>query len=108
MGKDGGAAPSAIRVDGGMAVNDWVMQFLADQLAIPVERPRVTETTALGAAYLAGWGAGGYASTAEIARRWTCERRFRPSGRAGGRGSERERLYQGWREAVQRVRGTGA
>ncbi len=101
MGKDGGAAPSAIRVDGGMAVNDWVMQFLADQLAIPVERPRVTETTALGAAYLAGLGAGVYASTAEIARRWKSERRFRPVAKQG---AQRERLYRGWRQAVQRVR----
>ncbi len=100
MRRDGGAKPSAIRVDGGMAVNDWVMQFLADQLAIPVERPRVTETTALGAACLAGLGAGVYASTAEIARRWKSERRFRPQARGG----EREQLYKGWRQAVRRVR----
>ncbi len=100
MSKDGGAKPSAIRVDGGMAVNDWVMQFLADQLAIPVERPRVTETTALGAAYLAGLGAGVYASTAEIARHWQSECRFRPA----KRGPAHERLYRGWRQAVRRVR----
>ncbi len=103
MGRDGGAKPSAIRVDGGMAVNDWVMQFLADQLAIPVERPRVTETTALGAAYLAGLGAGVYVSTAEIARRWKSQRRFRPAGPS----TDRERLYQGWRRAVRRVRSDG-
>ncbi|MBM3564734.1 MAG: glycerol kinase GlpK [Alphaproteobacteria bacterium] len=100
MERDAGARPAAIRVDGGMAVNDWVMQFLADQIAIPVERPRVTETTALGAAYLAGLGAGVYASTAEITKRWARERRFRPA----AQGTERERLYKGWRRAVERVR----
>ncbi len=92
--------PSAIRVDGGMAVNNWVMQFLADQLDIPVERPEVTETTALGAAYLAGLTTGVFSSTADIAGRWKRERLFTPAMAA----KERDRLYAGWRAAVERVR----
>ena len=54
MASDGAASPTTLRVDGGLTRNDWAMQFLADMLAIPVERPEITETTALGAAYLAG------------------------------------------------------
>jgi glycerol kinase len=100
MRADGATDPAAIRVDGGMAVNDWVMQFLADQLDVPVERPGVTETTALGAACLAGLATGVFASTDEIARRWRRERRFEPSTQAGAR----DALYAGWREAVARVR----
>ncbi|MBI3452947.1 MAG: glycerol kinase [Rhodospirillales bacterium] len=100
MAADGAAKPAAIRVDGGMAASDWTMQFLADQLATPVERPAVTETTALGAAYLAGLASGVFSSTADIARRWRRERRFEPAmGKA-----VRERLYAGWQDAVRRVR----
>jgi glycerol kinase len=101
--EEDGAHPAALRVDGGMAVNDWVMQFLADQLGIAVERPAVTETTALGAAYLAGLGAGVFTSTAEIARRWKRERIFEPQMAA----ERRARLYAGWRDAVRRVRTRG-
>jgi len=95
-----GARPAALRVDGGMAVNDWVMQFLADQLGVPVERPVVTETTAWGAACLAGLGTGLFASTAEIAARWRRERVFKPQ---GGK-KQRDQLYAGWLDAVRRVR----
>ena len=94
------APPSALRVDGGMAANDWLMQYLADILDVPVERPAVTETTALGAACLAGLGAGIYRSLDEVAALWRREAGFAPA-MAGG---ERERLYGGWREAVARVR----
>ncbi|MDD3444784.1 MAG: glycerol kinase GlpK [Zavarzinia sp.] len=103
IGKDlaaeGRPAPTALRVDGGMVVNDWAMQCLADMLAIPVERPRVTETTALGAAFLAGLGAGIYDSTDAIGKAWRLERRFEP------RLGEDERLarLQGWHRAVDRV-----
>jgi glycerol kinase len=100
MAKDRAATPAAIRVDGGMAVNDWTMQFLADQLGIPVERPALTETTAFGAACLAGLGVGLFASTAEIARRWRRERVFRPAMDA----KQRDALYAGWQDAVRRVR----
>ena len=102
--QEDGAKPAALRVDGGMAVNDWVMQFLADQLAMPVERPVVTETTALGAAYLAGLGAGIFASTEEIGARWKRQRAFEPAMKA----EERAALYAGWQAAVGRVRTTGS
>jgi glycerol kinase len=95
-----GAKPSAIRVDGGMVGNDWVMQFLADQLGIPVERPQVTETTALGAACLAGLATGVFASIDDIARRWRSDRRFAPA----PAGKRRDQLYAGWQRAVKRVR----
>jgi glycerol kinase len=99
MAEDG-VAPAAIRVDGGMVVNDWVMQFLADQLGIAVERPTVTETTALGAAYLAGLATGVFGSTDDIAGRWRCERRFVPAMTE----DKRAKLYAGWQQAVRRVR----
>ena len=98
--QEDGAKPAALRVDGGMAVNDWVMQFLADQLAMPVERPVVTETTALGAAYLAGLGAGVFASPEDIARQWKRQREFKPAMKT----AERNQLYAGWQAAVARVR----
>jgi len=83
MGRDavraGGAAVSELRVDGGACVNDLLMQFQADLLGIPVVRPAVTETTALGAAYLAGLSTGVYHSTNELADLWRAERRFLPT-----------------------------
>ena len=75
----GGAPVSELRVDGGASVNDLLMQFQADLLGIPVVRPRVTETTALGAAYLAGLATGVYASRDEVAAQWQAERRFLPT-----------------------------
>jgi glycerol kinase len=83
-----------------MVGNDWVMQFLADQLGIPVERPQVTETTALGAACLAGLATGVFASIDDIARRWRSDRRFAPA----PAGKRRDQLYAGWQRAVKRVR----
>jgi len=104
MRQDGGTDLKALRVDGGMAGNDWVMQFLADILDLPVERPVVTETTALGAAYLAGLQAGIFTSTDDIARRWQRDRLFEPRMKA----DQREALYAGWQAAVARVRSAGA
>ena len=76
---DAGSAPvSELRVDGGACVNDLLMQFQADLLGIPVVRPRVIETTALGAAYLAGLSTGVYANTDELSTLWRAERRFSP------------------------------
>jgi glycerol kinase len=75
----GAAAVSELRVDGGASVNDALMQFQADLLGIPVIRPAITETTALGAAYLAGLGCGVWAGTAELAKLWAVERRFEPA-----------------------------
>ncbi|MFO1050058.1 MAG: glycerol kinase GlpK [Geminicoccaceae bacterium] len=95
-----GAGLGTLRVDGGMVVNDWLCQFLADMLDRPVERPAVIETTALGAAYLAGLAAGVFGSLDEIARAWRLERRFEPRMPA----NERARLLEGWRRAVARVR----
>ncbi|PWR19724.1 glycerol kinase GlpK [Zavarzinia compransoris] len=89
----------SLRVDGGMVVNDWAMQFLADTLGLPVERPKVTETTALGAAFLAGLGAGIYDTTAAIADAWRLERRFEPQMGA----DERAARWDGWQKAVARV-----
>ena len=95
-----GARLQELRVDGGMAVNDWVMQFLADILNVPVDRPRITETTALGAAYLAGLQVGVYQGLDDIAELWDRERRFQPAMAPG----LRESLYAGWEDAVERVR----
>ncbi|MGI9436539.1 MAG: FGGY family carbohydrate kinase, partial [Geminicoccaceae bacterium] len=96
----GNGRPTAVRVDGGMVANDWVCQFLADMLDLPVERPMVTETTALGAAYLAGLETGVYASKEAISQAWRTDRRFEPAMSA----SMREQLYRGWQDAVCRVR----
>ena len=74
-----GHTPSELRVDGGASVNDLLMQFQADLLGIPVVRPAVTETTALGAAYLAGLAVGVYGGLDELARQWRAERRFEPA-----------------------------
>ncbi len=90
----------AVRVDGGMVANDWLCQFLADLLDRPVERPAVTETTALGAACLAGLAVGLYPSLDAISEGWRLERRFEPRMSA----SERRRLYAGWQDAVRRTR----
>ena len=100
MKADGSAAPSALRVDGGMVVNNWVMQFLTDILGVSVERPEVTETTALGVAYMAGLKAGIYASLDEIATQWHCQRSFQPQLAE----ARRDDLYAGWQDAVRRVR----
>jgi glycerol kinase len=100
MERDAGIRARELRVDGGAARNDFLMQFQADILGIPVVRPVVTETTALGAAYLAGLAVGFWKSRREIAAQWQEERRFEPRLKR----SERERLYEGWQEAVARVR----
>ena len=100
MAGDGAAPPAALRVDGGMIGNDWAMQFLADILDLPVERPVQAETTALGAAMLAGVQAGLMGSPTDLAQRWQREARFDPAMSA----PERTRRYHGWRDAVRRTR----
>jgi glycerol kinase len=90
---------TVIRVDGGMSASDWTMQFLADILAAPVDRPGYLETTALGAGYLAGMAAGLYADAATFAARWTAERRFEPAMTE----RQRDQKYRGWRDAVARA-----
>ena len=100
MAKDvvaaGGAPVAELRVDGGASVNDLLMQFQADLLGIPVVRPKVVETTALGAAYLAGLACGVYAGTDELAAQWQAERTFHPT-MPRARASE---LMQRWDHAV--------
>ena len=103
MAADGAAPPRALRVDGGMVANDWVLQFLADILGCAVERPVVTETTALGAACLAGLKSGFYDGTDGIARTWASSGLFEPQMAA----EERERRYTGWQDAVRRVHSDG-
>ena len=92
-------AETVLRVDGGMVANDWTLQFLADVLDAPVDRPVVLETTALGAAYLAGLAAGLCPPPAEFAAAWRRDRRFTPTMPAAAR----EAKLAGWRDAVGRV-----
>ena len=103
MGRDvqaaGGTPPAELRVDGGACVNDLLMQFQADLLGIPVVRPKVIETTALGAAYLAGLAVGVYGSLDELAAQWQVERRFHPT-MARERAAE---LMSAWERAVRQT-----
>jgi glycerol kinase len=99
-----GAADTVLRVDGGMTASDWTMQFLADIIGAPVDRPKVLETTALGAAWLAGMRAGLYPAPAEFARSWALDRRFEPAMDE----TTREAKYAGWRDAVRRTLSGGA
>lgn len=92
-------ANTVLRVDGGMAVSDWTMQRLADLLDAPVDRPVIQETTALGAAYLAGLGAGVYPEPARFADNWRLERRFKPNMSA----ATRTRKLKGWAAAMRGV-----
>ena len=101
MAEDG-LRPNVIRVDGGMVANDWFLQFLADTLDIPVERPRNVESTVLGAAFLAGYRAGLVAAPTDMAALWERDALFAPRMDA----DRRERLLGGWRDAVRRVRST--
>ena len=94
-----GIKPASLRVDGGMVVNNWLVQFLADTLGVAIERPQVTETTALGAAYLAGLQAGAYESLEQVAELWHNEAHFAPLLDE----ETRQRLYLGWQDAVQKV-----
>ena len=99
MEKDGAARPTAIRVDGGMAANDWFCQFLADMLTTPVERPAELETTALGAARLAGLACGVWPDLATASGTWERQALFTPRMEAG----RRERLIGGWHLALERT-----
>jgi len=95
-----GSAETVLRVDGGMTASDWSMQFLADILDAPVDRPRVMETTALGAAYLAGLEAGLLPPPAQFAASWALDHRFEPR----MDDATRDRRFAGWRDAVARTR----
>ncbi len=97
-----GAQIDELRVDGGMVVNDPLMQRLADTVGAPVERPRVIETTALGAAFLAGLQAGLWPSLDALSETWSLDRAFKPAEPT----PSRDRRYAGWQDAVRRVRST--
>ena len=101
---DAAQTETVLRVDGGMVASDWTMQCLADMLAAPVDRPTVLETTALGAAYLAGRQTGLYPDLERFAATWARERRFVPAMTT----DTRERKYAGWRDAVSRTLGQAA
>ncbi len=101
MEVDAGQRVATLRVDGGASANDTLLQFQADILDVAVERPRVAETTALGAAYLAGLAVGFWSDPGEVAANWQLHRRFEPAMDAG----RRDRLYRGWQRAVERSRG---
>jgi glycerol kinase len=98
MQKDAGIKLETLRADGGATRNNLLMQFQADVLGVPVERPMVTETTALGAAYLAGLAVGFWKSEEEIAAMWQLDRRFEPNMDA----ALREKLVYDWQRAVER------
>jgi glycerol kinase len=95
----GRGAETVLRVDGGMTASDWTMQRLADLLGAAVDRPKVLETTALGAAYLAGLASGIYPEEAEFARSWALDRRFTP---AMPQETRLKRLAL-WKDAVRRT-----
>jgi glycerol kinase len=94
-----GASQTVLRVDGGMVASDWMLQRLSDVLDAPVDRPVVLETTALGAAWLAGSAAGVWPDQQGFAKSWQRERRFTPA----MEGNTRTRLVTGWRDAVRRT-----
>jgi len=99
MQRDAGLRLAQLKVDGGAAVNDALLQFQADLLGVAVRRPVVAETTALGAAYLAGLAVGYWQDTADVTRNWALDREFKPTMPVG----RREALYLGWQKAVQRA-----
>ena len=100
MEDDSGITLKALKVDGGAVANNFLMQFQSDILGVPVDRPKVTETTAMGAAFLAGLAVGFWKDKAEIAAKWNVDRTFTPTMAA----ETRERQYKGWKKAVERSR----
>jgi glycerol kinase len=101
MAMDAGGSLDVLRVDGGAAANDLLLQLQADLLGVPVERPVVGETTALGAAYLAGLAIGYWEGVDDVAARWALDRRFEPSMSS----DRRQSMLHGWHRAVERARG---
>ena len=99
MQEDSGIELKALKVDGGAVANNFLMQFQSDILGVPVDRPEVTETTALGAAYLAGLAVGFWSSKEEISKKWNVDRTFSTEMNS----ETREDLYAGWKKAVGRA-----
>ena len=100
MQSETGLRVPVLRADGGGSVNGFLMQFQADILGVPVETPEIAESTALGAAYLAGLAVGFWDSQEDVERRWRLSRRYKPQMAE----RERETLYADWRRAVERAR----
>ena len=100
MQDDSGITLKALKVDGGAVANNFLMQFQSDILGVPVDRPMITETTAMGAAFLAGLAVGFWKDKAEIASKWNVDRTFNP----GMSSTARESKYKGWKKAVERSR----
>ncbi|MEL7427795.1 MAG: FGGY-family carbohydrate kinase, partial [Bacteroidota bacterium] len=98
MENDAGQALTTLKVDGGASANNLLMQFQSDMLEVPVERPSIIETTALGAAYLAGLAVG-YWQQFDLTAKWQLEARFEPE----MDNTERTKLYKGWQKAVKRT-----
>ena len=101
--QDDGARLDTVRVDGGMVNNNWLSQYLANILGIQVDRPQQTETTALGAAYLAGLQAGVYSSLDDLSRNWQLDKSFNPD----LDNELRQRNLEAWADAVERTRSRG-
>ena len=101
MQNDSGIKLQALKVDGGAVANNLLMQFQADILNVPVDRPRITETTALGAAYLAGLAVGFWKGKEELVNTWKLDQRFTPT----MADEKREKYYKGWQKAVKRTLG---
>jgi glycerol kinase len=96
MNADSGVALTGLKVDGGMVANELLMQFQADVLDVTVVRPKVAETTALGAAYAAGLAVGYWGGLDELRKNWAEDKRWEPAMDA----TERERIYRNWKKAV--------
>ena len=99
MQKDSGVNLTALKVDGGMVYNQLLMQFQADQLGVPVVRPRIAETTALGAAYAAGLAVGFWQNTEDLRSNWQVDQTWLPQMSP----QERQKLYRSWLKAVKRT-----
>jgi len=97
MRTDAGLPLTEMKVDGGASAMDVLLQFQADQLGVTVRRPKVQESTGMGAAYLAGLGVGVWSSTDEVTEHWQLDREFEPAAREAG-----DAAYAGWRRAVER------
>jgi len=99
MIEDSGINLTVLKVDGGASANNFLMQFQSDILNVNIERPEITETTALGAAYLAGLATGFWKSKGEVIQNWSMNKKFKPS----INDDERNRLYSGWKKAVKKA-----
>jgi glycerol kinase len=101
MEKDSGVALTSLKVDGGMVYNELLMQFQSDILGVPVIRPKVSETTALGAAYAAGLATGFWNNLDDLRTNWQVDKTWHPHMKA----EQRQNLYQGWLKAIERTFG---